>query len=90
MFYKLIKQKKRVLLFFTTVPLNHNLIIAIHKTRAEAKQMGSTDYALTCLWRPYKANTVLHNEIQATLYKCHKVSYGVPFDQRALFGQGFA
>ena len=31
------------------------------------------------------ANTVLHNEIQANLYKCHKVSYGVPFDQRALF-----
>ena len=31
------------------------------------------------------ANTVLHNEIQATFYKCHKVSYGVSFDQRALF-----
>ena len=31
------------------------------------------------------ANAELHNEIQANLYKCHKVSYGVPFDQRALF-----
>ena len=31
------------------------------------------------------ANTVLHNENQATLYKCHKVSFGVRFDQRALF-----
>ena len=47
--------------------------------------MGSTDYALTCLLRPSMANTELHNEIQANLYKCHKVSYGVPFDQRALF-----
>jgi len=27
-------------------------------------------------------NTVLHNAIQATLYRRHKVSYGVPFDQR--------
>mgnify|MGYP000412247431 CR=1 FL=1 len=49
-FYKLIKQKKRVLLFFTTVPLNHNLIIAIHKTEELTGQAnGSTDYALTCL-----------------------------------------
>ena len=31
------------------------------------------------------ANTVLHNERQATLYKFHKVSYDVPFNQRALF-----
>ena len=31
------------------------------------------------------ANKELHNEIQATLYRRHKVSYGVPFDQRALF-----
>ena len=31
------------------------------------------------------ANTVLHNENQANLYRRHKVSYGVPFDQRASF-----
>ena len=31
------------------------------------------------------ANTVLHNELQATLFKFHKESYDVPFNQRALF-----
>ena len=31
------------------------------------------------------ANTVLHDEIQANLSRRHKVFYGVPFDQRALF-----